>query len=459
MKKILFFLACVATLATACTEKDPFVLPGEEEQVTPKPEPEGPEEPGEDPNANVESTYVFDYQALGTSWLNATEKKLGDVEWYIDGMKNSGDYGNIGFSYFNNVGGSCYNKTAFGTGVTEVIVDHKSGDELIVYAGATQKPTTKVSPEVKGNIYTYVIPAESPYVTFKNGSEEYVNLNGISIKYKGSLKEDTTETPDPEVNPDVEGSGETKFAGWAELPDEQPEKSGDYYYAYHMRADADKIRNFTVCYSKDKMCPVWVASPMHPSYKGSSGRNDSYKDDPAIPVRENGRWDGYTRGHMRGSGDRTVSVATNKQVFYHSNIAPQLGYVNGGAFNSGGGVWNNLEDYTDGLWCSDTLYMVNGCYWENNNKRVDGTTIPTHYYKVMLRTKKGNSGKSVYNCTKDELMCVAFIVEHNTKQHMVKPHTGMMRSVDEIEKLTGHNFFANVPNAPTSSYKASDWGL
>lgn len=34
-----------------------------------------------------------------------------------------------------------------------------------------------------------------------------------------------------------------------------------------------------------------------------------------------------------------------------------------------------------------------------------------------------------------------------------------MRSVKEIEELTGFTFFANVPNAPKVTYNASDWGL
>lgn len=32
-------------------------------------------------------------------------------------------------------------------------------------------------------------------------------------------------------------------------------------------------------------------------------------------------------------------------------------------------------------------------------------------------------------------------------------------SISDLEKLTGHAFFTNVPNAPKSSYNPSDWGL
>ena len=81
---------------------------------------------------------------------------------------------------------------------------------------------------------------------------------------------------------------------------------------------------------------------------------------------------------MLGSSDRTVSQATNDQVFYKSNIGPQL--QNG--FNTGGGVWNNCEDWVDTQWKgqADTTYQVIGCYWENESKKVNGTVVPTHYY-------------------------------------------------------------------------------
>ena len=254
----------------------------------------------------------------------------------------------------------------------------------------------------------------------------------------------------------VTNSG-AKHAGWAELPAE--EDNDDYYYAYHMIPDKGngKVRNFAVCYSADLGCPVWVASPMHSYYtQKNTSRSDAYGPDPDIPssIQVHKR-DGYTRGHMLGSSDRLVSAGANKQAFYYSNIAPQLQ----SGFNTGGGVWNNLEEHCDGLLCADTLYMVNGCYWENKKTTSSGTVIPTHYYKVLLRTKKGNSGKWVVNCSASELQCVVFMVKHNSSQHKVEPHTGMLMSVAELEQMTGHTFFPNVPNAPKETFNASDWGL
>ncbi|WP_368213494.1 hypothetical protein [Alistipes onderdonkii] len=84
--------------------------------------------------------------------------------------------------------------------------------------------------------------------------------------------------------------------------------------------------------------------------------------------------------------------------------------------------------------------------------------MPTMFYTLCLRTKKGNTNKSVLNCAADELQCAAFVMSHAMgKGH--DPQAGDMRSVKEIEELTGFTFFANVPNAPKDTYNASDWGL
>lgn len=258
---------------------------------------------------------------------------------------------------------------------------------------------------------------------------------------------------------------------WFELPVQHDKDNNgiddvnaDYYYSHTFRADATKIRNFSACYSKSMIHPVWVAAPMHKCYLGDSGRHDSYRSDPNIKCTQNGRFTGYTRGHMIGSSDRTVSIPTNKQVFYYSNIGAQ----SGGGFNTGGGVWNNLENTVDTYLCADTLYQVVGCvfktwtdrYGETATPRTaSGSQIPTAWYKVLLRTKKGNTGKAVDQCSADELQCVAFVVVHSDNNKGRKPSAKDMYTVSEMEKLTGLTFFPNVPNAPKDTYKASDWNL
>ena len=252
--------------------------------------------------------------------------------------------------------------------------------------------------------------------------------------------------------------GGTRYAGWAELPAE--ENNSDYYYAYHMRPDKSSQRNFAVCYSASKACPVWVAAVLHECYTGGASRS-GYSPDPKIPSNvqvtpragdtNKGNW--MNRGHMLASNKRTVSSSTNEQVFYYTNIAPQ----NGNTLNTGGGLWNNLEDYEYDIMCRDTLYSVHGCHWTNNNETFNGQIVPTHFYKVYLRTKKGNTGKWVVNCSESELQCVAFYMPHNVEK--CKPSSKYMISVSELEQITGVTFFPNVKNAPKDTYNPSDWGF
>ena len=277
------------------------------------------------------------------------------------------------------------------------------------------------------------------------------------------------------------GTGSGKQGGWFELPamvysvtsDGYMQDSGnsDLWYAYHV-SDVGS-RNYTVCYNGAYHCAEWVAAPRHSSYKGSSGRTEAYNYDPDIPkgvqqARTSGSTSGYNRGHMLGSAERTASKLTNNQVFYITNIAPQ----NSTWFNTGGGGWNLLEDFVDGLECSDTLYVVIGTYFEDftdgygNRATKQKATfmgsevqIPTAFYYAMMRTKKGNTGKSLKDCTADQIMCAAFVRAHASGTKGQKITSKEMMSIDQLEALTGYDYFPNVPNAPESSFKASDWGL
>lgn len=264
-------------------------------------------------------------------------------------------------------------------------------------------------------------------------------------------------------------STDVRYTGWAELPTEDGDKIGkEYFYAYHLCPDYPssarvKARNFSTCYSKSLRCPVWVAAPLHDCYTGSVTRTDAYRNDPEISCTQAGKWSGYTRGHMLGSNERRVTTNVNRDVFYYSNIGPQIQTY----FNTGGGQWNTAEDWVDKQWrgLADTCYQIVGTYWENTNKVVGGTTIPTHYYTVLLKAKKSAGRKWVVNCSADELQCIAIMVRHKaySKGEVVKPaefeSKGVFKSVAEIEQLTGHTFFPNVPNAPKSSYNVADWNF
>lgn len=306
-----------------------------------------------------------------------------------------------------------------------------------------------------------------------------------SVKSFRTLQEQ--DTPDPEPGTQM---------GWYELPKMNIEKNGNYhynsedntqYYAWHLCSGGEKgpggktARNYTVCYSATHHCPLWVAAPRHSMYVGSSGRNDSYRQDPLIPSNiqysSKSTGGGCNKGHMLGSAERTSTKDTNRDVFYYPNIAPQLS----SGFNTGGGGWNILEEFVDGQVCSDTLYVVIGCYFKPfSHTYKDGSSTfdvsaqpatipsycgrndvskPTMFYYVLLRTKNGRTGKALKDCSADEMKCAAFVRTHSNDLKGVDVTSYDMMSVSELESLTGVEYFANVPNAPKNTMKAADWGL
>ena len=310
------------------------------------------------------------------------------------------------------------------------------------------------------------------------------SLDGGTFKTL-DVKEEPTPTPDPDPDPNPDPmDGMTYRSGWCELPvevdanrDGRDDNNATYYYAHHICGGGERnaqssasARNYSVCFSSEHHCPVWVAAPRHSMYSGSAKRTDAYQHDPQIPsniqyVRKDAD-SGCNNGHMLGSAERTSSTETNRQVFYFSNIAPQYSDT----FNTGGGAWNNLEDHIDDLVCRDTLYTVIGCYFDTYTDAYGNTGVPkkisfggrsdvsrpTMFYYALLRTKGGNTGKSVKDCSASELQCAAFVICHEqAKGH--KPEARDIISIEELEAITGFTYFDNVPNAPKSTVNANDW--
>lgn len=207
-------------------------------------------------------------------------------------------------------------------------------------------------------------------------------------------------------------------------------------------------RNYAICYDPANYVARWVAYPMHSYYTSGSNDSETFYQDPAFESSEQitSTYSGstYNRGHQIAKAQRKVSALARRQTNYYTNMTPQNATLNGGK-------WATLEGKERGDWmCSDTLYVVTGCHYDNYNTTVsnnDGKVcpVPTHYFKVMLRTAAGNTGKAVADCTASELICAGYWVENTATA------TPQLMSVAEIEALTGFTFFVNVPNAPKTT--------
>ena len=249
---------------------------------------------------------------------------------------------------------------------------------------------------------------------------------------------------------------------WPELPTNRV--NSDYIYATHYaKMNLKTVRNYSLCFDKKLRVAHWVAYPLHASYIGSLDRSDAWAPDPKIPQQyQAALWLGgyqngyvYNRGHQIPSKDRSSVLEMNKQTFYASNMTPQLGQLNQN-------MWKDLEAKVRTYVCPDTLYVVTGCYFANSDnsttkdKAGNVCPIPSNYFKVLLRTRNGSTGKRIPDCKASERKTIGFWVANRSGQQIGKQYC---LSVAEIEKTTGFTFFPDVDAAVKTQNTPSDWGF
>ena len=252
---------------------------------------------------------------------------------------------------------------------------------------------------------------------------------------------------DPDPDPGGGGESDPSAApGWMELP-AMSEEDGLRFVTHDMTVGGIRTRNYSLYWDKDNLVAHWVAYPLNNWTIGTEdvGRTDAWGYDPEIPRDEQPRLDrgfggnGYDRGHQIPSADRQ-NRASNRETFYFSNMTPQIG----AGFNQN--IWANFES-TVRSWAnrSDTLYVVTGCVVEGSTKYAtdnDGerVTVPVGYFKAFLRYQRNSTiGFADY-------AGAAFYLEHRTySENNVTQDMSM--SIDDLEKLTGIDFFVNLPDA------------
>lgn len=213
---------------------------------------------------------------------------------------------------------------------------------------------------------------------------------------------------------------------------------------------------YTACYNHDTRCPNWVAWVLT-SYKvhGDIERKVWYDDagnaiginnfapsmvkgeyifdnEAESPKPDFSDWDykpqGASHGHMCPAADCKFSKAAMNQSFLLTNICVQAEKLNSGS-------WNKLE-----MKCRDwasrygRIFIVAGPVFVNG--KVTSTmgqnkvAIPDGFFKVVL-------------CMEGNPKAIGFVYGNNNDKHKMED---AVYSIDEIEKLTGIDFFPQLPN-------------
>lgn len=268
---------------------------------------------------------------------------------------------------------------------------------------------------------------------------------------------------------------------WGEQPEYRSDDAYIYktYYATFVSNQffpGGKLRNYSVCYDVDRHISHWVAYPIFkkvyetPVLRRVNDFNYDPNDQlPVIPTRDqqyigtggNGRgygaW-GYDRGHMLPQASRYNNYEPNRMTYYGTNMMPQDSTLNQN-------IWASLEGKVrgwGGLQTYDTLYVVTGAAFKST-KTIDNANgpiaVPSHCWKVLLR-QRGNQNRQISQFKADELKAIGFVFT-NDDAGVATSIESAVRSVKEIEELTGFKFFRNLDPAVADAVKSqknlADW--
>lgn len=269
------------------------------------------------------------------------------------------------------------------------------------------------------------------------------------------------------------------------------ERAGEVFIAHstnYIKSPGDTLPIMTYCLAYDTamMHSRWVAFRFDAVTRQSntSRSSEPFMDDPKLSsayyIGSNGFGRNYTdllgnvrtagalqpsyssgqfdRGHLCASADRYLSATANAQTFYMTNMSPQLS-----AFNQR--YWTAFEGFVQSrgrdATFADTLYVVKGGTVAKDQilgyvSRYNGAqvAVPAYYYMALLYCKNNTYG------------AIGFWMEH--KDYGVKNSDEVnisekVVSIDQLEDLTGIDFFPNLPDvietAVEANYSLSDWKI
>lgn len=204
---------------------------------------------------------------------------------------------------------------------------------------------------------------------------------------------------------------------------------------------------YTTSYNSNWLVPNWVAYELTAKEVAGTYPRPKKPFDPDPMVKGNTAYhgdytnSGYSRGHMAPAADMKWSEQAMLESFYLSNICPQNAELNGG-------VWEKLENRVRALASESNVYVCCGPIMSGNPQRIgeNKVAVPAKFFKVLCMQRKG------------KWQAIGFVFPNTACKGSM---FNFAVSVDEIEKLTGHDFFYNMPdnieNTIEGTFKTKDW--
>lgn len=206
---------------------------------------------------------------------------------------------------------------------------------------------------------------------------------------------------------------------------------------------------YTVSYNEDYCIPNWVAYELTASeVEGLESRSDKFVPDPMVTGRtattDDYRNSGWDRGHMAPAADMKWSRKAMVESFYLSNICPQN-------HNNNAGVWKKLEEATRSLAGRFSfVYVVSGPIVGKAHLKIgpNKVAVPKAFFKCLLVADG------------DRWQAIGFVTPNEAGK---RPLAEYAHSIDEIEEMTGIDFFPALPDdiegLTEADFDPEIWGI
>lgn len=226
---------------------------------------------------------------------------------------------------------------------------------------------------------------------------------------------------------------------------EQPEGGDDLLLAVTPDSVPSMIlerAGYVTSYNKKTKLPNWVAWHLTAeNTKGSHSRKGiDFMEDEDVPTPRADDWDyynsGYDRGHMCPAGDNKWDSEAMRQSFLFTNICPQAPGLNRGD-------WNEMENACRS-WARENgdIYIVCGPILYKVRHKTIGkhkVVVPEAFFKVVL-------------CMRGTPKAIGFIYKNGDGN---RPKGDYVNSVDEVERITGFDFFQSLPDDVEKALEAT----
>lgn len=189
---------------------------------------------------------------------------------------------------------------------------------------------------------------------------------------------------------------------------------------------------FTVSFNADNHTPNWVGwELLGTETEGDVPRGKKFWKDETLegcPDTRDYTNSGYDRGHMCPAADNKLNMEMMEDCFVMANICPQDHALNNGA-------WKTLEK-KECLWAqrdSCIVIVAGPIYTGSDRQRIgdEGVRVPSAFFKVMAAPYL------------DEPRGIGFIYPNMTAPGNMQNYS---MTIDEVEKITGYDFFYNLPD-------------